>query len=109
MLATDASRLSPTTFTVQDGATVPVVSPKTGITTAQAFTPPPNALAMIFQASAACRYGNNSYLDGSAANKGYKSGQALSDISVPCFSGQTIYIAAETGTIAVDFMFEMMG
>jgi hypothetical protein len=98
----------PAGIAVQDGALVPVVSPKTGITTAQMFTPPSGAVAMIFQASAACRYGDNRYLDGTAAGKGYKSGGALTDTSVPCANNKPIFIAAETGTIAVDFLFEMM-
>ena len=108
MLGNDAARISATSIALQDGAVTPVVSPKTGITTAQKFTPPSGALAMIFQASAACRYGDNQYLNGSATNKGYKSGQALSDISVPCFNQAPIYIAAETGTITVDFLFELL-
>ena len=98
----------PSGIALQDGAGVPVVSPKTGITKAQAFTPPLGAVAFIFQASAACRYGDNIYLDGTAAGKGYKSAGALSDTSVPCANNKPIFIAAESGSINVDFLFEMM-
>lgn len=92
----------------QDGAATPIVSPKTGITTAQVFTPPVGAVAMIFQASAACRYGDNATLDGSTVFKGYKKGGALTDTSISCVAGQNIYIAAESGSIDVDFMFEIV-
>ena len=111
-LPVDASGIYPIQYpakiAVQDGAATPIVSPKTGITTAQVFTPPAGAIAMIFRASAACRYGDNAYLDGTASGKGYKSADALTDTSVPCANQAPIYIAAETGTIAVDFLFEML-
>ena len=93
----------------QDGSDTPVVSPATSITTtAKDFIPPAGAVAFIFQATAACRYGNNAVLDGSAANKGYKKGGALTDTSVPCANKAPIYIRAETGSIDVDFHFEVL-
>jgi hypothetical protein len=94
---------------MEDGAGTPVVSPKTGIdTTPQAFTVSDGAVAMVFSPSGDCRYGDNSFLDGSASGKGYRAGLADSEISYPCSGVSTIYVRAETGTISVSFHFEML-
>ena len=94
----------------QDGATVPIVSPKTNVgTTAQAFRVPAGALAMVFNCSGACRYGDNSHLDGTAADKGYDIGAADEAIVYPCcgMEGKDIYVRAESGTVTVRFHFEL--
>lgn len=95
----------------QDATATPVVSPKTSISTAgsgQAFVPPAGAVNMIFRASAACRYGDNSYLDAAGAGKGYMTAAADTDTVIPCVNGSTIYICAASGTITVTFCFEVL-
>ncbi len=111
-LPTDANNVgiqAPRLLQFQDATATPIVSPKTSIgTTPQAFVVPTGAVTMIFSGSATIRYGDNSTLDGSAANKGYKLGQASTDQRYACAGVSTIYIAANSGTVTVDFMFEIV-
>jgi len=85
-----------------------ITSPKTGVTTVPlAFVTPPNAVVFTFKSTADCRYGDNATLDGSAG-KGYKKGTSSVDIRVPCNSMSSVYIRAETGTVDIDFFFEVL-
>lgn len=101
----------PSTWQPYDGASSPVLSPKTNIGTsgsAQAFTPPAGALYFIFQSSAAAFVGLGATLDGSTAAKSYKKVAATTDYRIPCAAGTVIYICAASGTVDVDFFFEMI-
>jgi hypothetical protein len=93
----------------QDANGTPVVSPKTGVdTTPFAFTVPTGAVSMIFRGTEALRYGDNSFLDGTAVLKGYKKAGANGDVTYPCANVTTIYIRAESVTAVVDFFFEKL-
>lgn len=92
----------------QDATGTPIVSPKTSVgTTAQAFVVPAGGVNMVFRGTAALRYGKTSTLDGSAGN-GYRKASANSDVVYPCSNVTTLYIRAESGTVDVDFHFELL-
>jgi hypothetical protein len=94
----------------QDATATPVVSPKTGVTTAQGFTVPANALTFIFKGTTAIRYGDNATLDGSGSGKGYKTASASTEVCYPCagLAGTLIYVSA-TAASDIDFAFELLG
>lgn len=93
----------------QDAAATPVVSPKTTIgVTPQSFKTPANAIYFIFRSTAACRYGDNSTLDGGGAYRGYKKASAGGDVMIPCSGISELYIRAESGTVDVDFHYEVL-
>lgn len=93
----------------EDGTGTPVVSPKTAVgTTPQAFVVPAKAVSLTFRTSADARYGDNATLDGSGTGKGYKTASGGSDVFYPCANAGTVYIRAETGTVTVEFLFEML-
>ena len=87
----------------QDAAGAPVVSPKTGVGTGgQTFTPPVGATALVFTPSADAYYGE---VSGLAQYSLAKSGVLT---KLPCLCGTPIYIGAATGTITIDFHFEVL-
>jgi hypothetical protein len=96
------------TIVLQDAAGTPIVSPKTTVgVAAQIFTVPAKAIAMVYSATGATRFGLTATLDG-AAGQGYKKGLASTDITVPCRDAAAIYIRAEAGTVDIDFLFQTL-
>jgi len=91
---------------LQDGNSIP--SPKTAIgTNAFQFSRPADAVIFTFRVTGDTRYGDNSVLDGTPGH-GYKRARSGSDITIPCNSMPSIYVRAESGTIDVDFYFEVL-
>lgn len=100
---------TPTVVVFQDATATPVVSPKTSLgTTPLALTVPTGAINVVFYASAAGRWGNNSTLDGSGSGKGYMPIPATTMASFPVAGMSTIYVRAETSTITLSFQFELL-
>lgn len=93
----------------EDATGTPIISPKTAVpVTPLLFTRPSNAVAFVFRASATAYYGENATLDGSATGKGYHTASANVDCVVPCAGMTGVYVRAASGTVTVDFHWELM-
>lgn len=98
-------------LTFIDAAGTPVYSPKTSVgTTPQAFVVPTNAVNMIIRCDAAFRYGDNATLSGASTTTAYMIGGSGADTIYPVagLNGSSVYVKAESGTVTVSFMFEML-
>ena len=101
---------APTSLQFYDASGTAIYSPKTSVgTTAVEFVTPANAAFMVFRCSAASRYGPQATLTGASTATAYKVGDALVDIRYPVANVASVFIRAETGTLTVDFMYEMVG
>ena len=101
---------TPSTLQFYDATPTPIYSPKTSVgTTAVEFVTPANAVTMIFRCSAAGRYGPQATLTGASTATAYKVADSSVDIKYPVGNTSSVFIRAETGTITVDFMYEMVG
>ena len=92
-----------------DATGTPVLSPKTSVgTTPQPFVVPDGAVDMVIRCTGTFRYGTNATLDGTSVAKTYMLGGANADTHFPCRDVATIYVAADSGTVTVYFMFQML-
>ena len=90
----------------QDGGST--ISPKTAIgTNPFEIVSPDNAVVLTFRPTGDIRYGDNGTLDGTLGH-GYKKASSGADITIPCNSMPSIYVRAESGTVDVDFYFEVL-